>query len=627
MTAGAYGYSQYTANRINNHSSSYDRIPAPVASYLGKAAAATAGLIAMGEIYDSAVVEYANDGYSPAAIATAIDKGIDYVNSQLVLAEKFGKLGVKAGAAFVRAKKFVGQYVYVNEDGSTILKSGGSKKHLLNNSDIPDAKRPRGIGVEQTFALQEQVEMPIKMKLGTALKSSLMQSKSIENMLKKASGASSALFQFSGYMKSAQGKRCTTFMCFRHNIGKDGVSTTSPATKYETLSNMNILSPVAGSGIDLPGGSDNGNSNQPYHFHKDLSTWFHPMGRSKFEDTAWNMNRLKFMTPMGRSELTEPGGNWSAGAQEPLRLQEDIHFEPGKYRRTSAIYDNNMYETVNNSPTSVRQINDYNMVFNNGRVNYDFCNKGDGPVYATLIVYKVKRQNTTLSNHISTWENTPNEQDGAKGIPFALLPPLADGVKETYLSKGVGAGTLNGNSTPYDDWNTHPGKPLYPITSRVKQSKLPFREERRISFCLNSGCRRSVSLMLGGAVYDPVNTVNKNVLNAAGPFPVLDGHSFIVCLSVHGAKMTRTFDTTERLGDIYSEGRIEWNARYEESIGAAMFKDGNTMTRMDGRTYNFPGSGTGDDTLSGKPETPAMVMPITGAVRTTEAGVARKLTS
>jgi len=532
-------------------------------------------------------------------------------------------------SSFDSAKDYMvsNNYIHVNPDGTMSFRQGG-KKHLMTNHDIPNAKKRKGLGVEKSFALQEQVETPVKMKLGTALISSRMQDKSISNMLKRACGSTSSCFQFSGYMQSEQGKRCTTFMCFRHNIGSDVSAEASPRSKYEALTNMNILSPVAGS-VDIPGSSDNANANNPYHFHKDLSTWFHPMGRSKFEDSSWNMNRLKFFTPLANASLTAPGGTWSPNAKEPLQLQEDIHFEPGTYRRTSAIYDNNMNETVNNSPGNPRQINDYNMVFNNGRVNYDFCNKGDGPIYATLIVYKVKRQNTSLSNHIEHFKNTPNEQAGHLGIPRVLHPPLEEGIKETYLSKSVGAGTCNGNSTPYDDWNTHPGKPLYPIASRVKQSNLPFREERRVSFCLNSGCRRGVTLQLGGAVYDPVNIVNVNtedeLVNVSG-IPILDSHSFIVCLSIHGAKMTRTYgDTNDRLGDIYSEGRIEWNARYEESIGAAMFKDGNTITRMDGRTYNFPGSGSTNTNLTGKDEVPAMVMPITGAIRTTEAGVARKL--
>jgi len=603
MTAGAYGYSTYAANHTKGED---DRIPAFVADYLFHLAK-TAGKIMVSSDTALTIIEKSRAGDSVSEIARVLDLGLDIVESVLVNAQKFWEAGQRAGAVWDNGKEFL-----IDAWGGRVVNKRSSP--IGTNAGIPDAKHTKGLGYDQSIPSTEQRQLAVKMNLGKSLNSRMIQDKSISNMLKKASGVSSSLFEFSGYMACAQGKRSTTFMCFRHNIGSD-----STPDAYSTLSGMNILHPVAGS-QDLPGAAT-GTANQPYHYHKDLSTWFHPMGRSKFEDTAWNMNRLKFMTGEVNPSDNQPLGGWSPDANVDLPVQKDVTFAGDTYRRTSAIYENNNYATVNTigNGTSPRQFNDYNMVFNRGRIQYEFANKGDGPVSATIIVYKVKRQNTTLSSHIADYDNdSPNEQNGQRGIPKALHGPLEDGIKESYRSL-PGYGDIGGNSDPTADWNTHPGKPLYPITSRVKQSNLPFREESRVNFILNSGGRRSVELALGGDLYDPVNVVQKNA-NHAHPVPLLDSHSFIVCLSIHGTKMTRIYGSDDRLGDIYSVGRIEWQARYEENIGAAMFKDGNTRSRMNGRSYRFPGSGSTTTNLTGAAETAAMLMPIAGATRTVDAG-------
>ena len=521
-------------------------------------------------------------------------------------------------------------YVSVNEDGvSTVKKESTVRSNPIN---LPNPRK-RGIDGLSPLSTLNQMQPSVKIKMSKNENSAMQQQKSIANMLKMACGTSSATFEFNGWMSSDVGSRATTFMCFRHNIGSDATPDVYTSTTADpTLASLNILSPVAGDG-PLPGyetvtgASAAIDDNNPYHHHGNYSTWFHPMSRSKFEDTSWNMNKLKFLNNMylAGSSVSNSEGKPSNHVLKALAINDEVAFGDDEYARTSHIYSNNL-NAVNvpaqdtSMPLSYVQ-NNYNMVFNKGKVTYEFANKGDGPTQCEIIVYKVKRQNRFLSHDLDDFIKT-GESAGTKGIPKFLHPPIIAGAAEKYSSMPK-MGSVGGNDDPNADLLTHPGKKLYPQSKFTRQGNLPFKECQRVPFTMISGGRRTVSLDFGGDVYDPTNVVVSNNLSQGYPsadgeqkYPILDEHSFIVCLSIHGVSATRVYGVNnDRLGDIYAPARLEWKAKYEESIGAAQFSDGTSRLRMNGRTHKYPGS-THLITDTAHSEKASVILPMSGMIRT-----------
>jgi hypothetical protein len=147
---------------------------------------------------------------------------------------------------------------------------------------------------------------------------------------------------------------------------------------------------------------------------------------------------------------------------------------------------------------------------------------------------------------------------------------------------------------------------------------LPFVEIKRIDFTMASGGRRNVNIEFGGDRYDPLDTTR--ALNDTGDLTegILDEHSYIVCLSIHGIKATRSYGTVlngiapNRLGDIIAPSSLEWRAYYEEHISAAMFQKSSQKLRTIGRSYEFNGK---TPLVTG--EKPTVVLPLASALRTT----------
>lgn len=573
------------------------------------------------------IVALADQGYSAAGISVSLGLTITAIKRQLEIAKSFKSLGREAARVYGEVKDLF----TFNNDGT------GTMSYPTNGISV----RKRGIDGLSPLAALNQSQKSLCLRLGKDENGAMHQQKSISNMLKKACGNSSAIFEFNGYMASDQGKRATTFMCFRHNLGSDSTPHAYTSSADVNIAKLNILSPVAGD-VQLPGfettppnlsfASAEINDNNPYHVHSDLSTWFHPMGRAKFEDTAWNMNKLKhinntYLSTSGTSAEDAPTDYW----MKAVAINDEVLFAPGEYARTSHIYSNNVNasDTAPDDAGQKYQQSNYNMVFNRGGVTYEFANKGDGPCQCELIVYKVKRQNTYLSHALVDYiqKDGTNVVDlSHKGIPKFLHPPLEEGVKEQYNAKSS-SGVIGGNDDPNADMFTHPGKKLYPQSRYTRQSALPYKEVQRTPFTMISGGRRSVALKFGGDVYDPANVVQVNNTTSGLPseanrsIPILDEHSYIVCLSIHGVAATRVYgEHNDRLGDIYAPARLEWKALYKESIGAAQFTDGNTRLRMNGRTHKFPGAAAligSSGTADAHKEKASVVLPLQDIVRTT----------
>lgn len=570
-------------------------------------------------------VELYQKGFSLASIAKTLETTIASVEKMINLGERYAQSFNKLSSGYQNLAQPVLNGYKTNQGLSV---------------------RKRGIDGVSPLAGINQRQKALCLRLGKDENGTRHQRKSISNMLKKACGNSTAYFEFNGYMASKQGQRATTFMCFRHNIGSDATPHAYTSVGDANLAKLGILTPVAGD-VKLPGfenltgPSGDINDLNPYHVHEDLSTWFHPMGRSKFEDTAWNMNKLKhinnaYLGTTATSAEDQPTAYWMKVAA----INDDVTFAPGEYARTSHIYSNNINSSdtlVDTAAVQKYQQNNYNMVFNSGSVTYNFCNKGDGPAQCEIIVYKVKRQNTFLSHALSDYiqkDGTNVVNLAHKGIPKFLHPPIEEGVKEQYKGKAL-AGTIGGDEDPNSDMFTHPGKKLYPQSRYTRQSALPYKEVQRVPFTMISGGRRTVQLKFGGDVYDPANVPQVNNSSSGIPaesnrlIPILDEHSYIVCLSFHGVNATRVYGSdNDRLGDIYAAARLEWKASYVESIGAAQFNDGNTKLRMNGRTHKFPGSeyliGT-DDTPANQKETASVILPLNDMIRTSNGDASVKL--
>lgn len=626
MASLAYGLALSKANHTLDEA---DRIPPEVRDYLIQLAKTTSEIAMGGEL----------DLYRGAAQVGAYAAGVDpqtALNMMLLAEDGVDKLN----DAF---DKFRNSEVVVHEDGTKNIKRA-QKETLKKQFNLPENRKRGADGLMPIEGVNQKMPR-ITIKMGKNENSALQQEKSIHNMLKMACGNSSAIFEFNGIMTSKQGSRATTFMCFRHNMGSDE----TPHQYTDLGTQLNFLEPIAGD-TKIPGyehitGAESAiNDNNPYHVHRDLSTWFHPMGRSKFEDTAWNMNKLKHLA---NNYLGESGSGVGAPIEdEPsahiiktLAINNDVSFQPGQYARTSSIYSNNINASASKNDPEMPypyQQHNYNMVFNKGEVSFDFCNKGDGPTQCEIIVYKVKRNTDIVSYDFDDYKQTISgvevEDLSGRGIPKMLHPAIEEGVNEQYIARKQ-TGTINGNTDPTADIFTHPGKKLYPQSRFTRQSILPFKEHQRVPFTMKSGGRRTVCIKFGGDVYDPANVKVANNLAQGFPtgadlkIPILDEHSFIVCLSIHGVSATRVYgDANERLGDIYAPARLEWKALYSENIGAAQFTDGATKLRMNSRTYKFPGStGLITDAAGNSAEEAAVILPLNSIVRTSNGDASVKL--
>jgi len=279
---------------------------------------------------------------------------------------------------------------------------------------------------------------PLAMKVGKNMHAT----NSVENMLAHMNGSGSISTEFSGWLDCKATQRNTTFMCFRHNLGHEQ---DLPVVNGPYPEGCFILKPVAGNGVGLPGGllPQDVDAANPYHHHGNLDTWFSPLNISDYEDMSWNLNKLK----LGQGSPNVP----FPPAAQPLGLlgmeRDAPLYEASSHRQASNLWQNNNINPTN--PAHVGEVSApfrYNMVFNSGEINYNFMNKGDGPLQATVIVYKVKKNNQT-SAILKTWSSQGGgAAPGAPGYGVArnLLPAIRTGFLASTKNK-FGTDNCQGN--------------------------------------------------------------------------------------------------------------------------------------------------------------------------------------
>lgn len=457
------------------------------------------------------------------------------------------------------------------------------------------------------FCVQQDVQnlRPVVMKVGKSINVAKQRSQSIANMLKHASGYGTIVTEFNGWLNSKVGMRANTFLCFRHNFSDDS-ATTAVDVDYPTGSK--ILTPIPGDDpSNIPGiglTSEDIHNGNPWHHHPDGSTFFAPLNRADYEDMSWNLNRLKFKGEgSGQSSVTvseAPGKAYS------------------KMRRVSLLRQNNASvhaDVTNPESTYVPLPYDYDMVFNQGTVTFDFSNKGNGACHTTVIVFKVKKSNIASVNH-ADWI-PPATGSANYGVAKTLYPAIEQGVKDQQNSK-QGLNNLGGQYQPSIDVLTNPEKPLFPQSRHTLQSNLPYKEESRMKFAMPAGARRTLTLQLGGDVYDPAQLPRKTpaVNNIETSLvPIVDTHSFIVCISVNGLKATRIYGAhSDRLGEIIPDARIEWQAKYSESIGGCSYKnDKNNRIQVRGEVHDLTGA-TGRVLVAN--ENAGVILPLSSVIGT-----------
>ena len=444
------------------------------------------------------------------------------------------------------------------------------------------SKHDHVIGSELCVQQDVQVLRPLVMKLSKDVNIGAQRAKSIENMLKHASGYGTVCTEFNGWINSEVGKRANTFLCFRHGFAAD-TAITSVGISYPA--GAKIIGPLAGSDAsNIPGdfGLHDVSPNNPWHYHAPDSTWFSPLNRADYEDMSWNLNRLKFK---GEGNPTQPSA---------LIVNDAPGKAWQKMRRESTLKTNNL--TVhgvagNPSANSVVSPYDYDMVFNAGTVTFNFSNKGNGACHATVVVFKVKRSNITSVN-AADWI-PPTSGSAQYGVVKDLYPAIEAGVRDQFNSK-LGLNSLGGDQDPYVDIMTNPLKELFPQSRHTLQSNLPYKEESRIKFAMTAGGRRNVTIKLGGDVYDPaqVPKTQPGTANTIGLPPIVDTHTYIVCISVNGLKATRLYgDHNDRLGEIIPDARLEWQAKYTESLSGCAYKaDASNKIQVRGEVYDFDGA-------------------------------------
>lgn len=475
--------------------------------------------------------------------------------------------------------------VQQNNDGSTQRGSTGSTSGRLQTPI--DGSAAHVIGGSHLVAAGQNRLPPLIMKLGQVPKLP----DSLGNMLKFVNGTGKVVTEFGGVLESLANVRNSTFNVFRHNFFDttvlDGsISTLIKQQKYPVGSL--ILYPQAGgqetatgSGISkLPGAPPFSTVDQanPYWVQDKFSNFFVPLNRPDYEDMSWNLNRLK----LGEYGWNDPQAQ--AGAQanpDPwLNVQGDAaSLLSNAHRGVSNIWINNIKHANNTSPPNVPAVYSnnspykYNMVFKNGSCVYNFMNKGDGPLVATIVVYKVKKNAALI-------DNSGQYLEGAAGIFGMMSEPIRQGVRDKFIKtngtdyiSNPAATTVTNPNTP--DPFLDPAAEYMPILPETDKHKFPFKEMQRINFALPSGGRRNVSLKFGGDVYDPEGIPWHNISSKQPR--ILDEHSYIVLISTHGGKTTRYYEQSTgphygRVGDMFAPSMLQWEARYTEDINACSYK-------------------------------------------------------
>lgn len=402
--------------------------------------------------------------------------------------------------------------------------------------------------------------------------------------LKNLSGRGVVNNEWNGIIRSALNIRTTFLTFFRHNMSfyASGVGFVEQGPYDDSIA-VNIMTPKQATSIPIAG--TNGSVQSSAVVHTDQEAYFAPINRSDYEDMSWNLNKLKL----------QPHG---AQAGVPFFSDNVPLLQVNRHRRVSSLHINNALPSTN---TGVIQESPYkyNMVFSYGEISYVFSNKGAFASTVEIILYRIKKNSSVISND-------PSGGIESKMYPSYVYDQLTAAISVGYMDTirdKFGTEDLGGRTPQEQDIVINPRFPLLPKLKKTLQSNLPFSEVLRKSFVLPSGARRPVDIQLPGSVYDPTNIrTNQGAnlpipssttgLRESGFYPQLDEHCYAVLIAVNGVIQTRNFHKPSHLDgtilnkpvapvdvpflDVYGPSDVQYYCSYSEHIGSCQYKDPGT---------------------------------------------------
>ena len=392
----------------------------------------------------------------------------------------------------------------------------------------------------------------------------------ITPFLKNLSGHGKIRMQFAGRCICAKDARHTHVQIFRHRLST-GTDFTGAAWPTGTPGTADyILGPQNTAPFKVDGGGDatvNATFPVASTSFRDIinkSTYWAPYNKADLEDLSWNLNSLKLNNNLWLPATPQTSG---VGFETNVAL-----FQPNMHARQSAIAQNNR-EAVVLPPSSTTRTGSYryNAVFNKGSIEYDFMNKGTGGAKIELIVYRRKKKDADA-------ENGPGYANSPTRIFDKIAAAVGAGYLETCVEKG-GTDALLGRPPLAADVSANPAFPFLPTLKKTVGMDMHFVEISRQTFAMPSGSRRSVTIILPGSVYDPVN--EQNYSGATYP-TIVDNGAYVICMSVSGVKCTNEVSVggnvpgaprgDYNIGDMFAAANIQFYGTYTEHMGACQYK-------------------------------------------------------
>lgn len=414
----------------------------------------------------------------------------------------------------------------------------------------------------------------------------------IAPFLKNLMGNGKCSSQWAGRMTAPVNTRHVHFEHFRHILYNPTTSQTSTNAPYPTQITGDathpgfILTPNNLGVFDLVPGTTGGISANNTSF-RELTTncdYWAPFNRPDYEDMSWNLCKLRLI-PDFTNDPSAPTSQFS--------VQQQL-FDAAAHRAQSLIYQGNQYvpqvsqnEAGGGAGISVpgQARYTFNTVFNKGKIEYQFMNKGSGGAKVELIVYRHKK-NSAWTPDISGWYPS----GGVTPTPsFKMLQTTIGGGYLKKIGDTVATDSLGGRIPVVGDISINPNYPLFPTLKQTLQSNLAFVESDRQTFAMASGDRRNVTIMLPGIVYDPTTTVVRQGFTTNLPtelIPAMDQYTYTICIACSGGLATNEYlqdaTTTDPvqakvlLGDQYAAANIQYLCTYTEYIGAMQYQTPST---------------------------------------------------
>jgi hypothetical protein len=432
-----------------------------------------------------------------------------------------------------------------------------------------------GIGSAGTQVVGNNTAPPIRLTLGKQLNSF---NHSVENFLSLMKGTGSVSVSFGGRLRSAQDERVRSYNCYRHNLHANSAlieGATYPSGSY-------VMFPTGSVSVDLVGGNTASPliSSSAIRDIDDGSVYWSSFNKADLEDMSFNLNKFK-LGPTSTTTATATIGVVSGVSPDIQILDDTKRMQNNLHRAFSAIWQNNRRLAkmpISNANYSAAPYM-YDAVFKQGTVDYLFMNKGESPLELEVVVYRIKKSGT---QGVSTDFNSFD-------IKTQLEMPICQGMINKTLGGFANQSQQDGYTPLISDWINAPSRPYLPKNRFMDQSQTPFTEVNRVKLTIQSGQRRPFQIKLGGVEYDPTKLVLSkrygSASDAAKDQPLLDEHSYIVCLALNGIAMSRQLSgATSRtatdnlvtvgpiIGDCFAPADLQWYSQYTEDIGAMAYK-------------------------------------------------------